>query len=78
MTPEERGKKAAKWLALHSWLEHKAAEVIALAIREAVAAETNRCADIAENGEWTPDADDPFCGKQIAAGIRAQREEPPA
>lgn len=29
-----------------------------------------RCARLAENGEWTPDADDPYCGKQIASAIR--------
>lgn len=28
------------------------------------------CARLAENGEWTPDADDPYCGQQIASAIR--------
>ena len=54
-------------------MDHPLRTLIAQALTAARARQREADAKIAENGEWTPDGDDPYCGNQIAAAIRGAR-----
>ncbi len=69
MTPEERADKIINPTLEDGWSTRSMHWEIAHAIREAVAAETERCARVAERREFQNEITAPA---QIAAAIRAQ------
>jgi hypothetical protein len=71
MTPEERAAAVVDGMDDGGRLREEKVAAVAAAIREAVAAETERCAKVAEEGSFLhADSLEANFGRQVAAAIR--------